>query len=85
METEWQEPVRSVGSGSRATHWKLTTAGGRRAGTGLLGPLGGIRCEHFDHVPFRLPQWRVSWDEPKDVKASPEIPDGAEWKHWPVG
>ena len=45
---------------------------------------GGIRCEHYDYVPCRLPQWRVSWEEPKDLKAPPEIPEGAEWKHWPV-
>ena len=47
-------------------------------------PLGGIRFEHYDYVPCRLPKWRVSWDEPKDLKAAPEIPEGAEWKHWPV-
>ena len=49
-----------------------------------VAPLGVIRCEHFDYVPCRLPQWRVSWDEPKDLKAAPEIPEDAEWKHWPV-
>ena len=51
---------------------------------GSVAPKGGIRCEHHDYVPCRLPQWRVSWDEPKDLKAPPEIPEGAEWKHWPV-
>ena len=45
---------------------------------GSVAPLGGIRCEHFDHVPCRLPQWRVFWDEPKELKAVPEIPEGAE-------
>ena len=24
----------------------------------------------------------VSWDEPKDLKAPPEIPEGAEGKYW---
>ena len=43
-----------------------------------------VRCEHFEFVPCRLPEWRVVWDEPKDLKAPPEIPEGAEWKHWPV-
>ena len=51
---------------------------------GSISPLSGVRCEHFEFVPCRLPQWRVSWDEPKDLKARPEIPEGAEWKHWPV-
>ena len=51
---------------------------------GLVARLGGIRCEHFDYVPCRLPQWRVFWNEPKGLKAPPEIPEGAEWKHWPV-
>ncbi len=46
--------------------------------------LGGIRCERFELAPCRLPQWRVSLDEPKDLKAPPVIPEGAEWKHWPV-
>ena len=47
-------------------------------------PLGGVRCEHHEFVPCRLPQWRVAWEDPKDLKAPPEIPEGAEWKHWPV-
>ena len=51
---------------------------------GSVAPLDGIRCEHYEYVPCRLPQWRVSWDEPKDLKTPPEIPEGAEWKHWPV-
>ena len=52
---------------------------------GTVSPLGGVRCEHFDDVPCRLPQWRLSWNEPKDLKIPPEIPVGAEWKYWPVG
>ena len=51
---------------------------------GSVAPKGGIRCEHYDYVPCRLPQWRVAWEEPKDLKAPPEIPEGAEWKHFPV-
>ena len=48
---------------------------------GSVAPLDGIRCKHYEYVPCRLPQWRVSWDEPKDLKTPPEIADGAEWKH----
>ena len=51
---------------------------------GSVAPLDGIRCKHYEYVPCRLPQWRVSWDEPKDLKTPPEIPEGAEWKHWPT-
>ena len=40
--------------------------------------------EPFGDEPCRLPQWRVAWGEPKDLKAPPEIPEGAEWKHFPV-
>ena len=35
---------------------------------GSVAPLDGIRCKHYEYVPCRLPQWRVSWDEPKDLK-----------------
>ena len=51
---------------------------------GSVAPLGGIRCEHHEFVPCRLPQWRVAWEEPKDLKAPPEIPEGAEWKLFPL-
>lgn len=53
-------------------------------GVGSVAPRGGIRCENFDTVPCRLLRWRVSREEPKDLNASPEIPEGAEWKHRPV-
>ena len=44
---------------------------------GVDSPLGGIRCEHFDFVHCRLPAWRVSWTEPADLSAPPEIPVNA--------
>ena len=52
--------------------------------SGSVASLVGIRCEHYDYVPCLLPLWRVSWDEPKDLKAPPEIPEGAEGKYWPT-
>lgn len=36
METEWQRADRSAGSGSKAIHWRLTTASGWRVGTDPL-------------------------------------------------
>ncbi|AII45745.1 hypothetical protein KR49_04650 [Synechococcus sp. KORDI-49] len=51
---------------------------------GSVAPLGGVRIEHHDYVPCRVPQWRVLWEEPKDVSQPPEIPDGAQWKLWPT-
>ena len=46
--------------------------------------LGGVRIEHFDDVPCRVPEWRVAWKEPMDLKKSPEIPQDAQWKLFPV-
>ena len=52
--------------------------------TGSPSPLGGIRLESYDFVPCRVPEWRVSWDEPSNKGAGPDIPDGAEWKLFPT-
>ncbi|MGB1622195.1 MAG: hypothetical protein ACPHAS_05950 [Synechococcus sp.] len=46
--------------------------------------LGGIRIEHFEYVPCRVPEWRVSWDEPDDLTAPPQIPSDAQWKLFPT-
>lgn len=46
--------------------------------------LGGVRIEHSDYVPCRCPEWRVLFEEPKDIKAPPLIPEGAEWKLFPT-
>lgn len=45
---------------------------------------GGIRIENPSYVPCRVPEWRVAWKEPKDVSTPPEIPEGAEWKLYPL-
>ena len=46
--------------------------------------LGGIRIEHFDYVPCRVPQWRVTFNEPDDMDKPPEIPKGELWKLYPT-
>ena len=51
---------------------------------GMPSPLGGVRIENFDYVPCRVPEWRVAWKEPKDMKVGPEIPEDAQWKLFPV-
>ena len=57
--------------------WK----GGWRGGAS---PLGVIRIEHFNFVACRVPEWRLAWEEPEDLNAPPEIPEGAAWKLWPT-
>lgn len=42
--------------------------------------LGGIRVEHGDYVPCRLPEWRVVFQELSDMKVGPEVPEGENWK-----
>jgi len=51
---------------------------------GTPSALGGVRIEHFDYVPCRVPEWRVRWDEPSDLGSPPEIPDNAQWKLFPT-
>ena len=51
---------------------------------GSTARLGGVRIEHFDYVACRVPEWRVSWKEPEDLKVGPEIPEDAQWKLFPV-
>ena len=51
---------------------------------GTPSPLGGVLIENFDYVPCRVPEWRVSWEEPKEGKGAPDAPEGADWKLFPV-
>ena len=39
--------------------------------------LGGVRIERSDYVPSRLPDWRVVFQEPTDMKIGPAMPEGA--------
>ena len=51
---------------------------------GAASPRGGIRIEHDDYVPCRVPGWQVSWEQPEELSIPPEIPDGAQWKLFPT-
>ena len=51
---------------------------------GASSPRGGIRIEHYDYVPCRVPGWRIRWEQPEDLSAPPEIPEGAQWKLFPA-
>ncbi len=42
---------------------------------------GGITIERADFVTCRVPDWRVKFDEPKDLLKEPEIPKEAIWKY----
>ena len=51
---------------------------------GMPAALVGARIEHVDDVACRVPEWRVAWKEPEDLKVGPEIPEDAQWKLFPV-
>ena len=51
---------------------------------GTPSPLGGVRVENFDYVACRVPEWRVAWEEPKDLNEAPSIPENAQWKLFPT-
>ncbi len=41
---------------------------------------GGILIERPDFVSCRVPEWRISIDEPDDKKVGPKIPEDTLWK-----
>jgi len=41
--------------------------------------LGGVLIERSDYVPSRLPDWRVVFQEPTDVKVGPVMSEGGDW------
>ena len=51
---------------------------------GALSTLGGIRIERNDYVPCRVPDWRVVFEEPKDMSAATKISEDAKWRLFPV-
>ena len=61
----------------RCTHWVSGCHGSPSR-------LGGVRIENFDYVACRVPEWRVVWEVPMDLKKSPEIPEDAQWELFPV-
>ena len=51
---------------------------------GVPSTLGGIRIERNDYVPCRVPDWRVVFEEPKDMSVGPKVPEDAKWRLFPV-
>ncbi len=41
---------------------------------------GGFLIERSDFVNCRVPEWRISFEEPKDETKGPEIPLNGIWK-----
>ena len=39
----------------------------------------GILCQHGDFKDCVMPEWRISREEPTDLKKAPPIPNGAAW------
>ena len=46
--------------------------------------LGGILMQNPNYRDCRVPEWRVTFKEPEDMKKGPTIPDGAQWLLLPV-
>ena len=46
--------------------------------------LGGYKIEHPDYVTCRVPEWRVTFKEPQDIKTGPLVPEGEDWKLYPL-
>ena len=63
----------------------LKTEGSWKGGWyGAPSVIGGVRIEHHDYVPCRVPEWRVVFSEPADLLVPPSVPDDAEWKLYPT-
>ena len=63
----------------------LKTEGSWKGGWyGAPSVIGGVRIEHHDYVPCRVPEWRVVFSEPADLLIPPSVPDDAEWKLYPT-
>ena len=41
----------------------------------------GVLIERADFVKCRVPKWRVSYEEPKDEKQGPKMPENSIWKY----
>ena len=41
---------------------------------------GGVLIQHGDYKDCRVPEWRISTDEPDDLAVAPLIPADAVWK-----
>ena len=43
---------------------------------------GFYRVEHIDYRPDTLPAWRVAFEKPSDMMASPFVPAEPMWRHF---
>ena len=41
---------------------------------------GGLLIQHPEFVDCRVPEWRVTTEEPTDMKKAPAIPDQPVWR-----
>jgi hypothetical protein len=41
---------------------------------------GGVLIQHPEFVDCRVPEWRITLDEPKNLKKGPKIPPDAVWR-----
>ncbi len=61
--------------------------GGAKGGFWMGGFIGskssdiGIIIERPDFINCRVPEWRVSFTEPKDEYIGPKIPEKTTWKY----
>ena len=39
----------------------------------------GVLCQHCDFKDSLMPEWRISKEEPSDLKQAPLIPEDAVW------
>ena len=59
------------------SHWKSGWYGAPSV-------LGGIYMDNPNYRPCRVPEWRVAFKEPEDMKVGPEVPEDAQWMLFPV-
>jgi len=59
------------------SHWKS-------GWHGAASVLGGILMTNPNYRDCQVPEWRVSFKEPVDMKVGPEVPEGALWPLTPV-
>ena len=50
--------------------------------TASKSPEGGILIERPDFISCRVPEWRLSFSEPNNIKIGPEIEEGSVWKYY---
>ena len=59
------------------SHWKSGWYGAPSV-------LGGIYMDNPCYRPCRVPEWRVAFKEPENMKVGPEVRKDAQWMLFPV-